>query len=110
YLKLPTLVKTGRDSSAESSWTPAALPLATREAVRLRSALLVQALEAYGPDVVLVDHMPVGALGELRPLLDHARKMESPPQMFLGLRDVLDAPEVIQHAWRKLGGYEYLSA
>ena len=62
FLKLPTLVKTGRDSSAEASWTLAALPLATREAVLLRSSLLRQTLEAFAPDVVLVDHMPVGAL------------------------------------------------
>ena len=34
--------------------------------------------------------MPLGALGELRPLLDTASSEKKPPRMVLGLRDVLD--------------------
>lgn len=110
YLKLPTIVKTGRSSSQEESWKPASLPLPIREALRLRSTLLLHTLEGFRPDAVLVDHMPVGALGELRPLLEHALAMRPRPRLFLGLRDVLDSPEVIRSAWRELGAYDYLPA
>ena len=110
HVKLPTIVKTGRSSSHEESWQPATLPLSIRETLALRSALLLHTLAGFRPDVVLVDHMPVGALGELRPLLEHALEMRPRPRLFLGLRDVLDAPEVIRSAWRELGAYEYLPA
>ena len=109
YLKLPTIVKTGRSSSEASSWQPASLPLAIHEAVRLRTALLVHTLEEFQPDVVLVDHMPVGALGELKPLLDLARGAARRPRLFLGLRDVIDAPDVVRRSWQALGAYDYLS-
>ncbi len=107
YLKLPTLVKTGRSSSHPTSWRGSTLPLEVRETVHLRSQVILQTYEAFRPDVVLVDHMPVGALGELKALLDRAS--DSPrARLFLGLRDVLDAPEVIREAWLELGAYEYL--
>jgi predicted glycosyltransferase len=52
--------------------------------------------------------MPVGALGELRPLLDHAACLGRPPRLFLGLRDILDAPDVVRRTWSDLGAYSYL--
>jgi predicted glycosyltransferase len=110
HLKLPTIVKTGRSSSDETSWRPATLPLPIRDALALRSALLLHTLEGFRPDAVLVDHMPVGALGELRPALERALEMRPRPALFLGLRDVLDAPEVIRRAWHELGAYDYLPA
>jgi predicted glycosyltransferase len=110
YLKLPTILKTGRSSSAPSSWETATLPLPIRETLRLRQTLLLHTLEEFQPDVVLVDHMPVGALGELKPLLERASRLASRPRLYLGLRDVLDAPDVIRRAWRDLGAYDFLSA
>ena len=103
HLKLPTLVKTG-----SASWRAGGLSLDVAQTVRLRAQLLVATLVEFGPDVVLVDHMPVGALGELKPLLDHAARGNGRPGLFLGLRDVLDAPEVIQLVWSELDAYALL--
>jgi hypothetical protein len=52
--------------------------------------------------------MPVGALGELKPMLDRATSRHRPPRLFLGLRDVLDDPAVIRPVWSGLGAYDYL--
>jgi predicted glycosyltransferase len=52
--------------------------------------------------------MPVGALGELKPMLDAIAQAEARPRLFLGLRDVLDAPEVIRAVWTDLAAYDYL--
>ena len=54
--------------------------------------------------------MPVGALGELKPLLDEARADPQRPRLYLGIRDVLDRPEVIKSVWRDVGAYDYLPA
>lgn len=105
FLRLPTIVKTG-----DSSWIAPNLGLSIEETLKLRSRLIVKAYQKFRPDVVLVDHMPVGALGELKPLLDKVREDENPPLLYLGLRDVLDRPEVIRAVWQATGAYDYLES
>jgi predicted glycosyltransferase len=77
-------------------------------ALALRSDLICQAYRAFDPDIVLVDHMPVGALGELKPMLDYAAEQGEDTRLFLGLRDVLDRPEVVRAVWNEVGAYDYL--
>jgi predicted glycosyltransferase len=104
YLKLPTMVKTG-----SRSWVAGGLGLEIDETVRMRSRLIVEAFAAFRPDVVLVDHMPLGVAGELAPLLHRARELGGRTRLFLGLRDVLDAPEVIRDVWTQQGAYAALA-
>lgn len=102
-VKLPTLVK--MDST---TWRNGVLSSSAADVVKMRSELILNIFRGFAPDTVLVDHMPVGALGELKPLLDHCRALASPPRLFLGLRDVLDGADVIRRTWRDLGAYGYL--
>jgi predicted glycosyltransferase len=104
HIKLPTIVKIDK-----SQWRPGTLPMAVGDVVALRAKLIVQAYLSFEPDTVLVDHMPVGALGELKPMLDLVRSSNPRPQLFLGLRDVLDDPAVIREVWTKVGAYDYLA-
>ncbi|MBI1893914.1 MAG: hypothetical protein HYS14_07385 [Candidatus Rokubacteria bacterium] len=104
YLKLPTIVK--RDAQR---WSAETLHLKTEELVSLRASIIKETFWEFRPDAVLVDHMPLGALGELKSMLDSAVGKRRRPFLFLGLRDVLGQPEVIRRAWHELGGYEYLS-
>jgi predicted glycosyltransferase len=110
FIKLPTLVKIGRESWKESAWESALLSGNVGGTVRLRAQLIHDAFHEFNPDSVLVDHMPVGALGELMPLLDSAVRRKRPPRLYLGLRDILESPGTIRRAWTELGAYEYLSA
>jgi len=103
YLKLPTILKGDR-----SVWRPGSLPFETSEVVTLRARLMLSIMREFNPDVVLVDHMPLGALGELKPMLDAAGRSYPRPRFLLGLRDILDAPDVIRRVWTELGAYEYL--
>lgn len=103
YLKLPTIVKTG-----DVTWQTSMLSLSIAEIVNLRAEVIRQVFREFKPDAVLVDHMPVGALGELKPLLESSAQRTGRAKFFLGLRDVLDAPEVIHRVWRENGAYEYI--
>lgn len=100
YLKLPTIVKTG-----SADWRTGTLPLSVDDTVNLRARVIREVFREFGPDVVVVDHGPVGALGELKPLLDDAGSS----RLFLNLRDVLDEPEVIRRVWNDLDAYRYLA-
>jgi predicted glycosyltransferase len=103
YLKLPTIVKTG-----DVTWQSSMLPLNIAKTVNLRAKVIRQVFREFRPDAVLVDHMPVGALGELKLLLESSVQRKRHAKFFLGLRDVLDAPEVIRRVWSGSGAYEYL--
>jgi predicted glycosyltransferase len=99
YLKLPSIRKVG-----PGDWAPVALPMPFREVISLRRELLRAAALRFRPDVVLVDHMPHGAMGELIPTLEALRPTGA--RFVLGLRDILDAPEVVRRRWSVEGGYE----
>lgn len=103
YLKLPTIIKTG-----DVTWQSSMLSWNITEAVNLRAKVIREVFCEFRPDAVLVDHMPIGALGELKLLLESRMQRTQHARFFLGLRDVLDAPEVIQRVWRGSGAYDYL--
>ena len=102
YLKLPSIVKSG-----PGDWQPLSLPLDFGHLRQLRSRLIHEAAMAFAPDVLLVDHMPHGAMGELIPVLDALRG--GPTRVVLGLRDIIDAPQVVCQRWRAEGAYDALA-
>jgi predicted glycosyltransferase len=107
-LKLPTIVKAGSSSWSSDAWRNGSLTSDVRSVVDLRARLMRETFLEFQPDTVLVDHMPVGALGELKPMLDAAEAVPEPPKLFLGLRDILDSPSLIRRVWTKLDAYAYL--
>src|ERR687885_809359 len=102
-VKLPSILKVDA-----GQWRPTSLPIPTADLLRLRSELLYRTLVEYQPDLVLVDHMPGGVQGELRPALSALRQEQPACRIVLGLRDVLDAPHVTRRVWQDEGAYEAL--
>jgi predicted glycosyltransferase len=102
YLELPTLIK--RD---EGRWSTLHAEGDLRRVCDLRGELIGRALEEFRPDVILVDHMPHGACGELLPWLEESRRRGC-RRIILGLRDILDEPQTIRNRWQREGAYEAL--
>lgn len=75
------------------------LALDLRTLTHLRSAISQAALDAFDPDLLIVDNVPAGANGELLASLARARQRGT--RVVLGLRDVLDAPERVRHEWQR---------
>ncbi len=94
---LPSLYKNGA-----GSYTARRLTCSFDSLIALRSAIISSALESFRPDVLIVDNVPAGAGGELLPALNRLRQ-EGVTKIVLGLRDILDAPAVIEAEWRKTG-------
>jgi predicted glycosyltransferase len=99
YLKLPSVRKL-----RPGVWAPVALGLSFAEVLALRKEVIRTTALAFEPDMLLVDHMPHGAMGELVPTLEALRSR--PVRRVLGLRDILDAPDTVRHRWRLEGGFE----
>ncbi len=74
------------------------LALTLPELIRLRSTILAAALEAFRPDVLIVDKVPRGASEELIPALEML-KASSDCRCVLGLRDILDDPRAVRLEW-----------
>ena len=100
FLKLPSIVKAG-----PGDWHALSLTMDFEEVSALRRDLILSAASHFQPHVLLVDHMPHGAMGELVPALEKLSK-GGRTKVVLGLRDVLDSPQVIRERWRVEGAYD----
>ena len=103
YIKLPSIAKEG-----PGNWKATHLQMSFPDILQLRKELISNALLHYAPDVFLVDHMPHGAMGELLPALEAMSHFGMRTQNVLGLRDILDSPDVTINRWKVEGAYEVI--
>lgn len=78
------------------------LDMPPEELAGVRSCTINAALEAMVPDLFIVDRHPFGVYGELEPALEMLRGTAC--RTVLGLREVLDTPEVVAQEWQAVGG------
>jgi len=104
FVKLPTIVK------GSSGWKIHRLPLIESERLMvIRTQLIKETVMSFRPNVMLVDHMPHGAEGELVPSLEALGRAGSGTLTVVGLRDILGAPEDIIPQWKERGAYDLIS-
>ena len=92
---LPSLRK-----DEDGHYHPRHLEVSLLELLTLRAKTACAALQAFHPDVLIVDNVPRGALRELDPVLE-ALRAEGRTRLVLGLRDVLDDPVTLQREWAR---------
>ncbi len=73
-----------------------------------REALILNAVMRERPDVIVIDHAPAGMKNELLPMLAAVRQEMPDTRVVLGLRDIIDAPEVVCRLWQEEETYELL--
>jgi predicted glycosyltransferase len=100
---MPAVTKT-----PDGNYRPRTLNVPLDELVQVRSELLRSTARSFRPDLILVDHSPVGMQGELWPLFHDLNKWESRPAVVLGLRDITDAPDAVRREWGASGAWEAL--
>src|SRR6266516_1816514 len=93
YVTLPALRK-----EADGSRRPRFLNVSDQDLVTLRESVIRSALEAFEPDVLIVDHLPLGAARELTRTLEQLQERGT-TRCVLGLRDVLQDPETVRRTW-----------
>ncbi|WP_419555908.1 glycosyltransferase family protein [Pseudosulfitobacter pseudonitzschiae] len=100
HIRLPGVTKL-----ADGSYVSQTLGLDIDETTNLRAALIRSAIEQYDPDLLIVDKEPTGFRGELLPTLELIQKTGH-TRTVLGLRDVLDEPEVLAAEWDRKGALD----
>jgi len=92
---LPALYKSGVGSYKAKHWQ-----MSIDEIVKMRSHIILTTIQSFKPDILIVDNVPKGAMGELKPTLKYLKK-ETKTFRILGLRDILDDPKTVHQEWKK---------
>ena len=74
------------------------LDVSDRDLIAMRSRVLGSAMEVFEPDVLIVDHLPLGVAGELAGTLQRLRQ-RGRTRCVLGVREVLYDPETVRRTW-----------
>jgi predicted glycosyltransferase len=107
YVKLPAVAHRelygalpGSDATARSA----------PEFFALREKLIREVVTSFSPDVMVVELVPAGLQQELRSTLTEIRAKAPATRLVLGLRDILNDPELTRRAWTRARIYDVLEA
>ncbi|WP_282152654.1 glycosyltransferase family protein [Ruegeria atlantica] len=95
HVRLPGVTK-----RADGSYASQTIGMGIEEVTELRAGLIQTAVQQFDPDVLIVDKEPTGFRSELLPTLENLLRSRR-TKMVLGLRDVLDEPEVLAAEWER---------
>lgn len=101
FVKLPSIVKLN-----DEQWEPRYLGMSSESLKEMRTALIKNVAEYFCPKVFLVDYVPKGVWNELLPTLELLKKNGT--KILLGLRDIIDDPEVTCKRWKMGNTYEVM--
>lgn len=98
---MPTYFKT-----KEGEYIPKSLGTDVKRLVKIRKEIIHASLEAFEPDIVVIDNVPRGAMNELDNILPELASRGT--HIVLGLRDIIDEPEAVKKQWDKLKNVEII--
>jgi predicted glycosyltransferase len=94
FIKIPSVIKL-----YNGQYTSLGQHIDLSETLEMRRAIVRQTAELYRPSVFIVDKEPLGLRGELEQTLVMLKARGC--ALVLGLREVLDAPEVVRSEWAR---------
>lgn len=94
HIRLPGVTK-----MTDGSYMSETLGMDIDATTTLRSGLIKATAQHFKPNLVIVDKEPTGFRGELLPSLKWLKEHSPDTQIVLGLRDVLDDPELLAKEW-----------
>jgi predicted glycosyltransferase len=104
-IKLPAVTK-----DADGCYQPRKLGGSIAQLAALRAGLIESAVASYRPDVIVVDHAPLGMGGELRQTLAMVHDLPVRPRLVLGLRDIIDDADHVEATWNREGVWDGLGS
>ncbi len=96
FVKVPSVIKL-----YNGEYTSINEHIDIAETIELRKALILCTAQSFKPDIMIVDKEPFGLHEELKPALSFLKSHGC--VLALGLRDVMDAPDLLQKEWERKG-------
>lgn len=103
WIKLPSVTKCGVER-----YRPHHLSMDLESVVALRAALLLRTVQHLRPDLLVVDHRPLGLKKEASPALNWLKAWSPKTRTVVGLRDIVDEARTVKSDWREQGIYDAL--
>ncbi len=94
FVRVPGVIKL-----RNGDYTSLKLRIDVEEMLALRASIVEHTAKTFDPDLFLVDKEPLGLRGEAEPTLAMLRERGVP--CILGLRDVMDDPELLENEWER---------
>ena len=94
FVRVPGVIKL-----RNGEYTSLKLHIDINETLAMRESIIRHTAESYDPDLFIVDKEPLGLRGEVGPTLEMLKARGVP--LVLGLRDVLDDPDLLAPEWQR---------
>lgn len=94
FVKIPSIIKLHN-----GEYTSIDRHTDLHETLEMRQAIIRHTAESFQPDMFIVDKEPLGLRGELEETLSYLKTHGT--TLVLGLREVMDAPNLLQAEWAK---------
>jgi predicted glycosyltransferase len=94
YVKIPSVIKL-----RNGDYTSMDEHINLEETLEMRQAIIRQTAESFQPDIFIVDKEPLGLRREVEDTLAYLKSRGT--LLVLGLRDVMDAPHLLDAEWRR---------
>ncbi|MBC6416222.1 MAG: hypothetical protein GDA47_00125 [Rhodospirillales bacterium] len=102
FVRVPGVIKL-----RNGDYTSLKLLIDVEEMLALRASIVEHTAKTFDPDLFLVDKEPLGLHGEVEPTLSMLHRRGVP--CILGLRDVMDDPELLESEWERKNSVEALT-
>ncbi len=96
FVRIPGVIKL-----RNGDYTPLSLHINIADTLRLRASIIKHTAEVFEPDLFIVDKEPWGLRGEVKDTLLMLKEKNVP--LVLGLRDVMDDPDLLEPEWKRKG-------
>ena len=94
FVRVPGVIKL-----RNGEYTSLNLLLDTDQTMAMRESIMKHTADIFDPDILLVDKEPLGLRGEMRETIEMLK--ERGTRIILGLRDVMDDPDLLKAEWRR---------
>ncbi len=103
FVRIPGMIKKTNDEYRSLS-----IRIDNEQALSIRTNIILATAQTFKPDLFIVDKEPLGLKREVLPTLQWLKTSEPNTRTILGLRDILDDPDVIKQDWRDKNVYSHL--
>jgi predicted glycosyltransferase len=94
FIRIPGVIKLHN-----GEYTSLGLHIDLADTLALRESIILNTSKVFQPDIFLVDKEPGGLKGEVTSTLKYFKDTDT--QCVLGLRDIMDAPELLKQEWQQ---------
>ncbi len=96
FVRVPGMIK-----RSNTIYVPHTINIDAHHALHIRQSIIEATAKAFDPKLFIVDKVPLGLKGELKPTLEWFKDHRPKTKIVLGLRDVLDDAESTRREWEQ---------